>query len=107
MIQQGRKNKRRVAGAAGERWACQQDIRSRRSRATLAEQFSQSIGGEWPGDGVPYHPAVRAYGSVLGSTVRFPMFEEAARTHFQWYPNPALEKRLPEPIGTDCRKFSV
>jgi hypothetical protein len=26
------------------------------------------VGGEWPGgDEVPYHPAVRAYGSVLGS----------------------------------------
>jgi hypothetical protein len=75
--------------------------------AKLAELFSQLVGGEWPsGDDVPYHPADRAYGSVLGSAARLTMIEEAAKAHFQWYPNPALEKRLHYLIGTECRQFA-
>lgn len=76
--------------------------------AKLAQLFSQLVGGEWPndGDGAPYHPADRAYGSVLGSSARLTMIEEAAKAHFQWYPNPALEKRLRDLIGTECRKFA-
>jgi len=75
--------------------------------AKLAELFSQLVGGEWPsGDEVPYHPADRAYGSVLGSAARLTMIEEAANGHFQWYPNPALEKRLHKLIGTECRQFA-
>jgi hypothetical protein len=62
--------------------------------AKLAELFSQLVGGEWPSDGPPYHPADRAYGSVLGSAARLTMIEEAAKAHFQWYQNPVLEKRL-------------
>ena len=34
------------------------------------------------------------------------MIEEAAKAHFQWYPDPALEKRLHEHIGTECRNFA-
>lgn len=34
------------------------------------------------------------------------MIEEAAKAHFQWYPNPALEKRLKDLIGTECRNFA-
>jgi hypothetical protein len=60
----------------------------------LAELFSQLVGGEWPADDVPYTPAVRAYGSVLGSAARMTMIEAAAKAHFQVYPNEALEKRL-------------
>jgi hypothetical protein len=75
--------------------------------AKLAELFSQLVGGEWAGnDERQYHPAVRAYGSVLGSAARLTMIEAAAKAHFQWYPNPDLEKRLDEHIGTECRKFS-
>jgi hypothetical protein len=74
--------------------------------AKLAELFSQFVGGEWPSDGAPYDPAVRAFGSVVGSAARLTMIEEAAKAHFQWYPNPALEKRVREHIGTECRKFS-
>lgn len=74
--------------------------------AKLAELFSQLVGGEWPSDGAPYHPAVRAFGSVFGSAARLTMIEEAAKAHFQWYPNPSLETRLHEHIGTECRKFS-
>jgi hypothetical protein len=74
--------------------------------AKLAELFSQLVGGEWPSDGAPYHPAVRAYGSVLGSAARLTMIEEAAKAHFQWYPNPALERRLKDLIGTECRNFA-
>ena len=74
----------------------------------LAELFSQLVGGEWPGgDETPYHPAVRAYGSVLGSAARLTMIEEAAKAHFQWYPNPALEKQLKDFIGTECRNFAT
>jgi hypothetical protein len=73
----------------------------------LAELFSRLVGGEWPSvDDTPYHPADRAYGSVLGSAARLTMIEEAAKAHFQWYPNPALEKRLKELIGTECRNFA-
>ena len=75
--------------------------------AKLAELFSQLVGGEWAGnDERQYHPAVRAYGSVLGSAARLTMIEAAAKAHFQWYPNADLEKRLDEHIGTECRKFS-
>ncbi len=74
--------------------------------AKLAELFSQLVGGEWSGDGAPYHPAVRAYGSVLGSSARLTMIEEAAKAHFQWYPNPALEKRLKDVISIECRMFA-
>ena len=74
--------------------------------AKLAELFSQLVGGEWSGDGAPYHPAVRAYGSVLGSAAKLTMIEEAAKAHFQWYPNPALEKRLKDLIGIECRMFA-
>ena len=74
----------------------------------LAELFSQLVGGEWPGgDETPYHPAVRAYGSILGSAARLTMIDEAAKAHFQWYPNPALEKRLKDFIGTECRNFAT
>jgi hypothetical protein len=72
----------------------------------LAELFSQLVGGEWPSDGPPYHPADRAYGSVLGSAARLTMIEEAAKAHFQWYQNPVLEKRLKDLIGTECRNFA-
>lgn len=74
----------------------------------LAELFSQLVGGEWPsdGDGPPYHPADRAYGSVLGSAARLTMVEEAAKAHFQWYPNRATEKRLKDLISTECRNFA-
>ena len=34
------------------------------------------------------------------------MIEEAAKAHFQWYPNPGLEKRLKDFIGTECRNFA-
>jgi hypothetical protein len=75
--------------------------------ARLAELFSQLVGGEWPSGGeVPYHPADRAYGSVLGSAARLTMIEEAAKAHFQWYPNPTLEKRLKDLIGVECRNFA-
>ena len=76
--------------------------------AKLAELFSQLVGGEWPSDGdeVPYHPADRAFGSVQGSAARLTMIEEAAKAHFQWYPNPDLEKRLNQLIGTECRQFA-
>jgi hypothetical protein len=73
----------------------------------LAQLFSQLVGGEWAGgDERPFHPAVRAYGSVLGSSQRLAMIEEAAKAHFQWYPNPTLEKQLKEFIGTECRHFA-
>jgi hypothetical protein len=35
------------------------------------------------------------------------LIEEAAKAHFQWYPNPALEKRLKEFVGTECRNFAT
>jgi len=74
----------------------------------LAELFSQLVGGEWPGgDERPYHPAVRAYGSVLGSAARLTMIEEAAKAHFHWHPNPGLERRLKDFIGTQCRNFAT
>ncbi len=34
------------------------------------------------------------------------MIEEAAKAHFQWYPNPTLEKRFKELISTECRNFA-
>jgi len=73
----------------------------------LAELFSQLVGGEWPsGDDTVYHPADRAYGSVLGSSARLTMIAEAAKAHFQWYPNRALEKRLHYLVGTECKHFA-
>jgi hypothetical protein len=76
--------------------------------AKLAELFSQLVGGEWPSDddGPSYHPADRAYGSVLGSAARLTMVEEAAKAHFQRYPNLELEKRLKDLISTECRNFA-
>jgi len=35
------------------------------------------------------------------------MIEEAAKANFQWYPNPALEKRLKDFIGMECRNFAT
>src|SRR5689334_3074896 len=72
----------------------------------LAELFSKLVDGEWPsGDHTIYHPADRAYGSALGSSARLSMIEEAAKAHFQWYPNPALERRLHYIISTECKNF--
>ena len=34
------------------------------------------------------------------------MIEEAAKAHFQWYPNLGLEKRLKDLISTECRNFA-
>jgi hypothetical protein len=72
-----------------------------------AELFSRLVGGEWPSSGeVTYHPADRAYGSVLGSAARLTMIAEAAKAHFQWYPNLALERRLKYLVSTECRNFA-
>jgi hypothetical protein len=73
----------------------------------LAELFSKLVGGECPSaDETVYHPADRAYGSVLGSSARLTMIEEAAKAHFQWYPNAPLEKRLDYLMGTECKHFA-
>lgn len=76
--------------------------------AKLGELFSQLVGGEWPNmdDGPLYHPADRAYGSVVGSVARLTMIEEAAKAHFQWYPNLGLEKRFKQLISIECRNFA-
>jgi hypothetical protein len=54
----------------------------------------------------PIHPAIQAYGSVLGSAARTIMIEYASRAYFRWYPNENLQKRLSHLITTEVSKLA-
>ena len=83
--------------------------------AKLAELFSQLVGGEWPSDGAPYHPAVRAYGSVLGSAaIRHQLpYQSVLLEHFSFGLNRILRRRIPkraelsESSASDSRRLAM
>ena len=54
----------------------------------------------------PITPPFELTGQSWEAQQELTMIEEAAKAHFQWYPNPALEKRLKDLISIECRMFA-
>src|ERR1019366_5663736 len=72
----------------------------------LAELFAVLVSAEWETSETPTDPAIRAYGSIVGTAARLTMIDEAAKAYFRIYKNKVLEKKLSDFITTECRPFA-